>query len=304
MFFTLLGGCQDKKEDKPDMTKAFFPLNPADDGVLRILAIGNSFCYYFMDELYGMLKANGIEAVITNAYHSGCKLEQHWTWLNSKSPEYLFITHSSNGKYTSEHIGLEAGIRTQNWDIVTLQHSYANVLTSYDTAYASMEPFASNLYAYLKEKFPLAKQYWHQTWSHQVGFPGYVENAPEDTKVLSVEKQASDYEIIRQTALKMCEDHKVDRIPSGDAWQLARTDTRVGDNLCARLSINNGEGDYYHDGDIGGGQYLNACVWFETITGQSCIGNTFRPTDYTLSEEMITGIQEAAHKAVADMNAS
>ena len=60
--------------------------------------------------------------------------------------------------------------------------------------------------------------------------------------------------------------------------------------------------DTSHDGDIGGGQYLNACVWFETLTGQSCVGNAFRP-DYELSEEMITMLQNAAHIAVETMRA-
>jgi putative protease len=72
------------------------------------------------------------------------------------------------------------------------------------------------------------------------------------------------------------------------------------DNMCARTGVNGGLGDYYHDGDIGGGQYLNACVWFETILGQSCIGNTFRP-EYGLSEDLITIFQKAAHDAVAQM---
>ena len=64
-----------------------------------------------------------------------------------------------------------------------------------------------------------------------------------------------------------------------------------------------------HNGDIGGGQYLNACAWFEAITGKSCIGNTFRPVyeyagqKHSLSEEMITVLQSAAHQAVDELNA-
>ena len=72
------------------------------------------------------------------------------------------------------------------------------------------------------------------------------------------------------------------------------------DNLCARLGTEGNLGDFCHDGDVGGGQYLNACVWFEMISGQSCIGNSFRP-DYELSEELILTLQNAAHQAVEDM---
>ena len=79
---------------------------------------------------------------------------------------------------------------------------------------------------------------------------------------------------------------------------------RVATNLCARTSVNNGEGDYYHDGDIGGGQYLNACVWFEVITGQSCVGNTYRP-DYVLDTDITyEALQQAAHQAVQSLKAN
>ena len=73
----------------------------------------------------------------------------------------------------------------------------------------------------------------------------------------------------------------------------------MGDVLCNRGA----KSDNYHDGEEGGGQYLNACVWFETLTGQSCIGNTWRPDTYELSESMIAALQQAAHRAVAESRA-
>ena len=99
------------------------------------------------------------------------------------------------------------------------------------------------------------------------------------------------------------------------------------DYLCCRLGKSNGDvanaGDGYHDGDIGGGQLLNACVWFEIITGKSVIGNGYIPNyattatlsadlasklhlektakGYALTPEFVAQIQAAAHKAVAEM---
>ena len=65
-------------------------------------------------------------------------------------------------------------------------------------------------------------------------------------------------------------------------------------------------GDLSHDGDVGGGQYLNGCVWFEMITKKSVVGNPFRPTYvhepsgniYQFTEEKIAALQNAAHQAV------
>ena len=76
--------------------------------------------------------------------------------------------------------------------------------------------------------------------------------------------------------------------------------------LCSRIKKGGFIDDFTHDGDIGGGQYLNACVWFETLTGKSCIGNAFRPKytynekEITLSEEKIRILQNAAHEAVKE----
>jgi len=70
---------------------------------------------------------------------------------------------------------------------------------------------------------------------------------------------------------------------------LARANPILGDNLTK---------DLYHDGETGGGQYLNACVWFEVLTKKSCLDNSFRPS-YELSEEKVAALKQAAHEAVA-----
>ena len=71
-----------------------------------------------------------------------------------------------------------------------------------------------------------------------------------------------------------------------------------GDTLCNKKGQNSG--DNYHDGDTGGGQFLNACVWFEILTGKSCVDNTFKPS-YSLSETKRAALKSAAHQAVEDM---
>ena len=116
----------------------------------------------------------------------------------------------------------------------------------------------------------------------------------------TTQQQAEDTRHFREFAKAVSERYQVDWIPKGEASQIYRELPDAVDDLCARLAINNGEGDYYHDGDIGGGQYLTACVWFEMLTGQSCIGNTWRP-DYTLAEEKIQVLQQCAHQAVERM---
>ena len=50
--------------------------------VKKVLMVGNSFCYYYVEELYGIAKAAGHEDfVVANLYESGCLVSEHWMWF-------------------------------------------------------------------------------------------------------------------------------------------------------------------------------------------------------------------------------
>ncbi len=276
------------EEEKPD--------DPADDGILKILMIGNSFCYYYVDELYGMLKAVGTEAEVWNLYYSGCKVDQHWNWYLEDQANYQLFKTSKNGRQEYPGSTLKGALAKQNWDVISLQQHFTPAGTAtYEGALKGCTPYVEKLCGMIRKARPLAAFYWHETWGYQVGYDrnGY--------HVANKEEQTHQYEMIRDVSEKLCEDNDLPMIPSGDAWQRARQDPAVGDTLCDRKKDG---GDNYHDGDFGGGQYLNASVWFEVITGQSILGNTYRPTSYSLSEAKIAALQKAAHTAVAECSAT
>ena len=118
----------------------------------------------------------------------------------------------------------------------------------------------------------------------------------------------------------------VQRVPVAGTWKNVR-DYAGYDYLCARLNTTHDDGtphagDGSHDGDIGGGQFLNACVWFETMTGISCLDIDYIPeyktsavigdelmsllhvvkteNGYTLDPEFAALLRQAAHDAVAE----
>ena len=92
MVFSLLTACVDnptptestEEVSEPDMN--ITPKFPAKDEPLNILMIGSSFCYYYVEELYGMLTAAGYKDVnVCNVYYSGGTLAQQpppslWMW--------------------------------------------------------------------------------------------------------------------------------------------------------------------------------------------------------------------------------
>ena len=268
--------------------------DPSKDDTLNILMIGNSFCYYYVEELWGMLDAAGIKANVCNVYYSGCPLESHWKWWKSGEANYSYYTTNESGRKGIENVNLEYCLQQQNWDVISLQDGGSKLRTNGAQVHlAETEKYVSDLWGYIQKYFPASRYLWHQTWTYQIGYDrnGY--------QMVTADQQRNDNLPKKEYALAVCEKYGLERVNSGEAWQIVREGGY--DNLCARISVKNGEGDYYHDGDIGGGQYLNACVWFEALTGQSCIGNTWRP-HYNLDETLISTFQQAAHKAIEQRN--
>ena len=257
-----------------------------EDNAINLLMIGNSFSYYYVQELYGIAHAAGVEINVTNLYEAGCYVEEHWTWLTNEfegAGKYQYWITNSMGRWKHGEITASYdALKYLDWDVITLQQHFGGGIKDYEAAKAKCIPHTKNLYDYMKENHPDSKLYWQTTWAYQVGHESMA----------TVEEQTMKQNNIIKLSQELADESNVDVIPSGQAWIIARNDINVGDNMC--------KSDKYHDGDTGGGQYLNACVWFEVLTGKSCIGNTWRP-NYVLSEAMIEALQKAAHQAVADM---
>ena len=285
----------------PLLSNSMQKSDPAEDDTLNVLMIGNSFCYYYPDELYGMAQAAGIKMRICNVYYSGCKISQHWTWFKNGEANYSF---HENGVKLVENVDLKYCLMQGNWDVISLQS--ADSITDNSDIEARLEfnkLWLDDLYGYIREQFPLSQLAWQQTWAYQVGTASNgVETTPES--------QLRSYNNNKAFSMLVCETYDAIRINTGEAWKIIRDSGY--DNLCARLGkavpgAAPNTGDNYHDGDIGGGQYLNACVWFEVLTGESCIGNTFVPsyTQNSVPFEMLIDLetlQNAAHQAVAQLN--
>ena len=277
---------------------------PADDGVIDVLMIGSSFCYYYVEEMVGLAEAAGLKMRVCNVYYSGCPLEKHYNWwINGESNYQFFDTTVEKGRVQTNNVSLEWCLAQGEWDFISLQESTSATRNDPDHL-ETTRLYYTTLLNYLGEQFPAAQLMWHQPWSYQIGYDrsGY--------QMTTFEQQQADMEAVQAYCMAICEEFGIQRVNTGEAWQIVRRDYGY-DELCARLGKgDNHEGDYYHDGDIGGGQYLNACVWFEIITGISPVGNTYAPTykyngvTYELDSDItFLELQQAAHQAVLDLRA-
>ena len=248
--------------------------------------VGNSFCYYYPDELFGLAKEAGIDMVICNVYYSGCTIESHYNWWRNNESHYEFYIYDQYGRKGIKDCNLEMCLAAYDWDVITIQDGptpYRNGGIS--GAVASREPGLTELLKLFSERFPDADLYWHHFWSSQVGYEYKGYGIPNKG---AQNKEYRDYCTLTKGVVTK---HGLSVIPSGEAWEKARANELIGDTLCMA--------DCHHEGESGGGQYLNACVWFEMLTGRSCVGNTFRP-NYYLLEEKVPILQQAAHDAVLE----
>lgn len=275
------------KETKPAMMQEY---DPSEDDVLNILMIGNSYCYYYVEELYGMAKAAGIELFVCNVYYSGCPLNKHWEWWQNDERTYQYFETDETCRRKFDNFSLRQCLARENWDVITLQEGNGSYRRNgLEGIRKEVEPLGK-LLEVIQKQFPESKYYWHCTWVPEVGNYNASSNFRIETKEDEMAWQNAKITIAKE----ILDRYALPYIPTGQAWAEARYNPVIGNRLCLRKAKPD---DTSHDGDVGGGQYLNACVWFEMLTGQSCIGNTYRP-DYELSEEKIAILQQAAHKAV------
>ncbi len=276
---------------------------------LNVFFVSNSTCYYFTDELFGLLKAAGYENVnLGLVYSSGCSIKQHYTWLQSGEARYQFRVLDAEGLHIFENYSLDDALKAYDWDVISFDNN-ARSFASGDvqTSLANAEPYFGELLAYIRERLPDARYLWHEVWANEIGYSLAF-------NMETVEQRTAVWQAKKGVAQHMEKTYGVDVVPTGDAWEPVRdlplftTPVEGLDvekfTLCSRNSYGNFKDDFSHDGDIGGGQYLNACVWFEVLTGTSCLPNAYRPEytlkgiDCSLTEEKINVLKNAAHDAV------
>ncbi|MCM4169231.1 hypothetical protein KCTC52924_00708 [Arenibacter antarcticus] len=249
-----------------------------DDGVLKVLAIGNSFSMDAVENyLYELASAEDVAIVIGNVYKGGASLEQHWKNAQDNVAAYEYRKIAEDGsKSNTPETTIETAVTDENWDYITFQQVSGNS-GKYETFITPLPA----LVEYVKERSTNTEVQYilHQTWAYSknsthANFPNYGRD------------QIVMYEAIVDAVRKAQLDFGMDYlIPAGTAIQNGRN-TLIGDNYTR---------DGYHL-SLGIGRYTAACTWFEALTSISVVGNTFKPDGLSDLEAEIA--QHSAHAAV------
>jgi hypothetical protein len=240
---------------------------------MKVLAIGNSFSQDAMRYLHDIALADNVELLATNLYIGGCSLETHW---NNALADEAAYSHEINGTSTDNMISIKEALTKEDWDFVTMQQAS---LFSFD--YCTYQPYLKNLSDYVKQYAPGAKQLIHQTWAYEQGSEMLREVAgyQEQLKMFCDLKAAYNQAAADLGGLQI--------IPGGESFQIA-----------IKKGITNIHRDTFH-ASLGFGRYLLGAVWYETLTGKSVMGNTFRNFEEAIAEEDVQLAQQCAHEAIS-----
>ncbi len=261
----------------PDVSQSEYT-GKTGDGIVRVLAIGNSFSEDAIEtHLHNLAKTDGQKMIIGNMYIGGASLEQHVQNLRNNASVYEYRKIDTAGvrrNYTNT--SLATAVVDEQWDYISFQQVSQN-----SGQYNTFEASLPELYNYVKAKAinPNVKYILHQTWAYaQSSTHSGFENYNKDQMTMYnaiVSAYNSAKNLVPGSIL----------IPAGTAIQNART-SLVGDNFTR---------DGYHL-SIPFGRYVAAATWYEALFGKSVVGNTYKPTELSAFEASIA--QNAAHFAI------
>lgn len=286
----------------------------AEEKTVKLLTIGNSFAENALTFLPPLAESAGHKLVVGRANLGGCTLERHWNHVAQHEADPNSEGGSPYGRGKSS---LKDLLTKEQWDYVTIQQvSYK----SHDPE--TYQPFADNLYRYIKKHAPDATVLIHQIWAYRIDDPRFTPaNKGKEPHTHTVM-----YQQVRQAYHALADKLNLRILPSGDAMYLADRDSNWGYRIDSAFDFDNATypslPDQTHSLHAGwswrknadgtralridghhassAGKYLIGCVWFETLFNDDVTENEFIPK--SIDPHYAKFLQQTAHTAVSALS--
>lgn len=248
---------------------------PAQGDTLRLLCIGNSFTEDAVEQnLHEIAAADGHVLIVGNMYIGGCSLEKHWNNAERDSDDYAYRKVGADGVRVKRYnVTISTALGDEPWDVVVFHQQSAQAGQP-----ETFEPWLTELKRYVKARTKRGCKYMlHQTWA-------YAQDATNEHFPEFDCDQQRMYTSIVRTCRDVAKRHRLGLIPSGTAVQNSRH----------TFNRENVTRDGYHM-HWWFGRYLVACTFYESLYGQSVVGNAYRPPH--LGERRVEIAQKCAHAA-------
>ena len=234
------------------------------DGVLEILALGNSFSVDALEYVWQIADNLGIEKIVLgNLNIGGCSLQTHAANAAGDLGNYNYRYNDNGNWSSSNNYKISTALESRTWDYVSLQQVSGNsgMANTYDES-------LTNLVAYIKERSD-AKLIWHMTWAYQQNTTNesFANYGKDQMKMYNAIVSTVKSKIIPNSDFALI-------IPNGTAVQNSRTSI-LGDTTTR---------DGFHM-STGYGRYLTGLMFFKKITGMSIDGITYAPAGVSALEK-------------------
>lgn len=246
-----------------------------DDGVLKILTIGNSFSDDSMQYVHQIAQDAGVKQVtLGNLFIGGCTLDRHANNSKADAAAYEYRTNSLGTWSNKTGYKMSDAIQSENWDFISLQQASGS--SGVPSTYGQF----AYLVGYVRALCPDAKIVWNMTWAYQ-------QDSTHSEFIKYSNDQMTMYNAILDTVeAKVIPDPEIYTvIPTGTAIQNART-SYIGDNLTR---------DGYHL-SMDFGRYVAGLTFVHKLTGLSIENVTYMPNG--VDEDMRKIAIESATNAV------
>ena len=273
---------------------------------LKVLNIGNSFSNSLKVFFPDVVASAGCELYLEGASHGGCELHRHWKYITDEENDGVY------SMYQDRRFKLREILAREQWDIVSIQQA-----SHYSWKYETYQPYAKNIYDYIKRFAPNAEVVIQQTWAYRADDPRL--------QILGHWgiNQTEMYERLTDAYKRLSADLGGLRIvPVGLAVQLARAKQekpfenypasllntlrwpdlppQAGSLVGAASWAKDDEGKLYIRRDCihlnKRGEFLQACVWFAKLYGRPVAEVTFKPE--MIADDDIEFLKGIAQEAV------
>lgn len=230
-----------------------------EDGIMKILCIGNSFSVNTMEYLYDVLKDLGVQKIkLGNLYIGGCSLFTHYANAKNDSPSYMYYQNTTGSWRQNEGQTISEVVKSENWDFISFQQA------SHDSGVESTYRYLSKLIELVAPLCPDARLVWNMTWAYQKdsthgSFPIYKK---DQTVMYNSIISAVQNAVLTESSIE-----KVS--PTGTAIQNARAGW-IGDTITA---------DGFHLSKFG--CYVAALTFASALTDMSVENVRYAPSGLT-----------------------
>ncbi len=238
-----------------------------EDGMLKILTIGNSFSDDTMEYIYQIAQSAGVENIkLGNLYIGGCSVDSHVANAEGDVGAYEYRTNTNGTWSTTYNYKMGDALESENWDFISLQQ--ASGYSGKAESYAKVPLLVSYVRDLAGDKPVLV---WNMTWA-------YAQSSDHSDFPKYNSDQMTMYRAIVDTVEDQIETNKSFSLisPAGTAIQNART-SYIGDSLTR---------DGYHlTFDLG--RYISGLTMFHTLTGISIENLKYKPAGVDEDAQMV-----------------